>query len=407
MKNILKFTGILFLFITTSCAQAQDEKMVEASIKALEKGLIEGDYNTFKNYLSMDFKAGSYPASVSDQVLPQVLSQYPKLKSLQVLEIKDNVAEIEYEFTDGKEVSTVSFDDKGKIKNIQFIDDVLVVSEVAQSTSAFSTITSFTTPFNLVGGLIFVKAKLNGKEENFIIDSGAPVMVLNTAHFDNGTNNGEAMGVSGSTATQSVPIKNFDWNGMNVSDTEVLGMDLSHLEEATGEKFAGLIGHSLLQDYELLIDYKKKKLLLFSPGETKYHTEVKPSQIIPFNYEAHIPVIQAKINDVDYKLGLDTGAEANLLDIPDFEKLDKSSYKLLGNGELSGADKGIKDVSSFEIKNTIISDSKFENMDFISSDISHLNNGYGLQLNGLLGFPFLSNGKVSINFFEQKINFWE
>jgi hypothetical protein len=47
----------------------------------------------------------------------------------------------------------------------------------------------------------------------------------------------------------------------------------------------------------------------------------------------------------------------------------------------------------------------YSDMQFVASDISHLTNGYGLEIVGLLGFPFLNQKKVAIDFENQQLHF--
>jgi len=276
-----------------------------------------------------------------------------------------------------------------------------------QKNSEATLISSFTTNFELVNNLIFVKVTLNGKEENFILDSGAPEIVLNSTYFKSKNSGVRAKGVSGITILQNIEIESFDWNGISLENTKLIGMDLSHLEEQTGRKFKGLIGFSVLQKYELLIDYKKCELTLFSQGKSKWHTKIKPKTEFSFEYGAHIPIIEITIRNNKYKLGIDTGASSNLLNQDSYAALPKSSYIKEKTSNLYGADKTITKASIIKIKTSKISNKKFIRMEFVISNISHLNEGYGLNIDGLLGYPFLSEQKTSIDFLNKKIYYWK
>lgn len=262
------------------------------------------------------------------------------------------------------------------------------------------------TSFKHIRGLIFVEVEVNDEPAYFILDSGAPVVVLNSKYFSNGTDDGSAQGVSGSLQRQQIRIDKFRWGNIELSDTDLMGLDLSHLEAELDHPFKGLIGYDLLQDYELLIDYEKEELLLFKEGQTAYHQTKQPKSALTFEYQLHIPVIEAEIGGVNYQLGLDTGAEQNLISQPAFEKLPTDTYEIQETTELRGADKNVTEVQRFIVHKSEFSGHTFEAMSFVSSDISHLTAGYGLKIEGLVGYPFLSQQLCSIDFADQKIYFW-
>ena len=146
---------------------------------------------------------------------------------------------------------------------------------------------------------------------------------------------------------------------------------------------------------------------MFSEGNGKLHTEIEPKSEFSFEYGAHIPIIDVVINKKTYKLGIDTGASSNLINLSTFDVLPKRSYKIKDTSILFGADKNKTEVTIIDIKTCTISNKKFKKMEFAVSDISHLNEGYGLKIDGLVGYPFLSKQKMSINFLNKKVYLWK
>ncbi|NQX82322.1 MAG: aspartyl protease family protein [Flavobacteriaceae bacterium] len=410
MQTLKKLgTLILNLFVFSTLTYSQENGTIQnKEIHNLERGLQLSDYTLFQKSLSSSFTAGSHSIAMMDQVIPQILAQYPSLISLQVLDTQNNISRVEYNFKNiGKQVSNIHFDSENKISKIELFDNILNVSEASQKSDTAELISSFTTKFELVNNLIFVEVKLNGKIENFILDSGAPAIILNSHYFESEESDDEAYGVSGSATLKNIEIESFDWNGIRLENTNLIGMNLSHLEEKTGKKFKGLIGFSVLKDYELYIDYKKHELSLLSQGNGKLHTEIKPKAELSFEYGAHLPIIETTIDKTKYKLGIDTGASSNLIDISSFDNLPKKTYKVIDTSTLFGADKNETETTLINIKTCTISNKKFKKMEFVTSDISHLNKGYGLEIDGLVGYPFLSEQKTSIDFLNKKIYFWK
>lgn len=374
----------------------------ELAIAGFEQCLKNDDYSKLEPFLSEAFKAGDYPSPVVHQVIPQILQQYPNLISSEMKATKDKKATVDLVFDQiGATSTTITFDTEDRITNISLFDDILGMSATA-STEGFEKVNFFKVPFEIVGeGLILLKAKLNGIEEDFILDSGAPAVVINTT--SKGKQSGNAQGVAGEVSMSEVKVESFDWNGIRCDEHTFIGMDLSHLEDAIDRPFIGLIGFTAIKDYIIFIDYDAKLLSLTA----KVSDLGAVDNSLLFEYQAHIPVIKVEIDDTMYSVGIDTGAESNLLSIDEYKSLDKKQTKLIEQTDLIGADGNELIVDYFTINNLTINDFSYNNMEFVASDISHLTTGYGLEIAGLLGYPFLRNRKVAIDFKEGKLYFME
>lgn len=258
-------------------------------------------------------------------------------------------------------------------------------------------------------GFIFVQVKLNGKNEWFLLDSGAPGLIFNAKYFKNANNTAqEVAGASGHAQVKQISIKSFDWNGIKRNDFDAMALELSHLEKRIGVEFKGLIGKRELEGYELLIDYTKEELSLFKKGQSKYHQSIKPTMTIPFELQAHIPVFKVKIGTQTFDFGIDTGAASNLFDQAQFSKLSDKTYTFEKNVPLSGANKEAPQVKMVKMSNTKVDQKSFKNMSYMVSSIAHLNARPQINIAGLLGVPFLSyHQKVSISYIDNKVYFWK
>ena len=92
-------------------------------------------------------------------------------------------------------------------------------------------------PFQKKRGLIFVKALLNGEKKNFILDTGAPSLILNSAYTEEGNLSDSLDAVGGSVSTRKVQVESFDWAGIRQINFETISMDLSHLERENEKIF--------------------------------------------------------------------------------------------------------------------------------------------------------------------------
>ncbi len=205
-------------------------------------------------------------------------------------------------------------------------------------------------------------------------------------------------------------VEQLDFSGIQLNNQEVITLDLSHLEESLETEFYGLIGYELIKDYDIIFDYENLKLTLINPTAfDKYKSERLANSTllkVPFNLERHIPVIKAQIGDKTLSYGIDCGAESNLISsdlLLPLKKYIKGSKK----EELVGADNKPKEVEKGNVSKTKIGEKTFKNLTTVFSDISHLNEGYKLNLDGLIGYPVLSKQKTLISFDRKEIIFIE
>ena len=259
-----------------------------------------------------------------------------------------------------------------------------------------------TVPFIMIEGMMLVEANMNQQNGNYIIDTGAPTLVINEKPTLDGYIAGR--GISEGLVTTEVLIKDFEWSGIHKTNVNAFKVDISHLEKVSGKTIVGIIGYDILKEVELLIDYQTQTVQLI-PIKNRESAQ-QPVAIIPFTMQAHLPVVKVKIGKKKLRLALDTASERNILDTKIFKKLDN---KLISNnqvGEIQGVDQQIKKVETATIQETSVKDLTFDNMSYLFTDLSHLKSESDLYIDGLLGYPFFKQRKLSINYKEQKIYVW-
>jgi len=264
---------------------------------------------------------------------------------------------------------------------------------------------------NIVGA---VEVMLNNEKRMFLFDTGSPKVILNSKHLPkNDTIKhktiSSAKGAGGSISGMDIEkLEKLEFGGITMENQEVLTLDISHLEESleTDYKIHGLIGYDLIKDYDLLFDYEKKELTLISPD---FFDQYKNKQLsdnkftmVPFDLSSHIPVITTQIGGKDYSFGIDCGAEVNLMDDELLKPMSKY-LKQTKTDTLSGADKKGTAVTIGLIKKVIIGNKKFKKVETAFNDMSHLNNGYKLSIDGLTGYELLSRQKTLISYHRKQI----
>lgn len=286
-------------------------------------------------------------------------------------------------------------------ENIALVGSKTKFKNVKENTNEFD---GYETTFELHDRIILVNAEVDGIKGKFILDTGSPILMLNEKDA-----NGDIIvgGISKNCSAKAVKVKEFKWAGISTKSIEALAFDMSKLEKSIGTKISGLIGQSIFQDYELFIDLAQQKIQLFKGRKSRLHKANKPKNKISFTFENHIPVINVKINGKRYRFGIDTGAEVNALNKKFQKRFEELS--LINNPRetsLNGIDGITQKTYAANLTNFKIRGKDFKNFEFLMMDFSTLEKDFDLQLDGILGYPFLVKNILSINYRKQKIYLW-
>jgi hypothetical protein len=403
----------MLMLLSGLFAQEVDDSLPDA-IKQFARAWNAKSFQIVEPYISSSFEISGVPKDYTKQALERVFTQIPhKIDKISLIssdqtkmgtrytvlvERPDSSREIDFViWKDGKIVSTTLF--QASVKS---------VTKAKMETAAIYK----SVPFTLFDRMIFVPGEINGKPVDFLLDSGAPIFVLNSKYNrpDNTVTLSSSQGVGGSIQNVgTMNIQTLSWGGGEYKDFDAISMDLSHLEDKLGRPFAGLISQAELEPYETIIDYQNETIYLYALDEQGDRVEKeaphKHKSQIPFELKGHIPVIPARIGKVDLSFGLDTGAQSNLLDRSHYD----SVKKLVRSTEVDtvmGADANAVEAISGTVKSTTIARKNYNKMKYVFSDISHLNDAYKIQISGLLGYPFLSQKMFGINYRKQELKLY-
>ncbi len=260
------------------------------------------------------------------------------------------------------------------------------------------------TTYELVENLLMVRAEIDGEAGYFILDTGAPGLILNRRPDRRAAE--QMQTISADCAAQSTRVGFFSWGGIERRDMEALLMDMTHLEALYGRELAGVIGFQVFADREILIDTRDRQIYVSRPHGSPFTRILGPAGQLPFTLVEHMPVIELLVGGHRYAFGLDSGCSANLLD----------STVLSGRPELAWSELYRQNVQSFssvpqetsliELGPVQVGDLPATDMRFLLSDFSHLHEA-GLPIRRLLGYTFFRGKVFSINFTTQVISFWE
>ncbi|HXR40187.1 MAG TPA: aspartyl protease family protein [Terracidiphilus sp.] len=185
----------------------------------------------------------------------------------------------------------------------------------ADSKAAGGTAT-FTLPFELIDNRVFIEVRLNGKGPyHFILDTGAVADIgdhvaqqlgLKPEEAGEGQGVGEKKQHFGRTHIAEVQI-----GELQLRDVEFGVTSLDDSPQVFGTKpVDGIIGREVFERVVVKHDYIRR-ILTFTPPEK--FTYSGAGSIVHFELPRQIPVVEAELDGVSGKFGVDTGARSAML----------------------------------------------------------------------------------------------
>jgi len=416
MKRKLLWALLFMAQVITDQDLEQCRKIVNLTVQSIDSHSTK----QLTSYLSEDFTIAGHTGELAKMILTQLLTQLDETvkshEELELLELKDGLQlkyKIDYQ-KKGVNVATFIFNENNLLRSLDLFK-MEVKTMKNESVVQKSSKDLIEIPFKMIGNLIAVDVTLNGELRTFIFDSGAPRVILNskylTASEASRSSMSSAKGVSSYISGLDIEVVDqLDFVGIQLNDQKVMTLDLSHLEEELEMNFHGLIGYELIKEYDIIFDYENLLMLLINPQFFEiYRAENLTGYTlkkIPLKLKGHLPVLEAQINNKPYYFGIDSGAESNLMSDGLFNILEKYTSEIRLE-ELNGADGIIKEGIKGKLESIKIGDKEFTDMQTMFSDISHLNEGHELMLDGLMGYELLSKQKTLISFVREEMIFIE
>ena len=176
---------------------------------------------------------------------------------------------------------------------------------------------STTLPFELIDNRVFLEVHLNGQGRfHFILDTGANGFSLTDATVQTlglkAEDAGEGSGVGEKTVHISrCRLAQAQLGDLQFADLEAEVFPGGDASNVFGTKpFDGVVGLELFQHVVVKHDYVRKVLTFSLPDKFNYRGT---GLIVPFDRPRQIPVIDAELDGIRGKFGVDTGARSSLL----------------------------------------------------------------------------------------------
>ncbi len=265
-------------------------------------------------------------------------------------------------------------------------------------------------PLKKVGRIFLIEATVDSMTGNFIFDTGAPGLILNSTYFRDldKVYNQTGGGITGANQELSrKKIEKLEIGELYFNKLYATVTNLGHIENKKGVKILGLIGVNLLKEFELIIDFNEAIMNISRLDKSGERMEPSPMECIPtvshkIKVINNVILMKGQIGDKKLSFCLDTGAETNVLEIglPDrivnTVAINRRSV-LHGTGQAS-SEVLYGSMTDFRIDNTAL-----QGMNAVLTDLSQLNAMYGMQIDGMLGYDFFKQGVIRMNLKKKEI----
>jgi len=271
-------------------------------------------------------------------------------------------------------------------------------------------------PFSRAGNLIVIKAKVDTTEGNFILDTGAPKLILNMTyfrHYLSTTEDVESGGITGTAAANPTMVENLSFGPIKYYKAEADRVNLGHIENSKGIKILGLLGMQLFKRFEMIIDYEKS--LIYLHLINKKEVSIYKSEMLNDTSAYHtfsINIMEDKLLTYGEIAGkkltfiIDTGAESNVLDsrLPNkiFDQVNITRRIML-----SGSGRQKVEALYGNMKNLKLNNLEMGVLPVLVTNLERMCFSYDRCLDGMLGFDFLSLHKIGFNFVTRKMYIWK
>lgn len=278
---------------------------------------------------------------------------------------------------------------------------VLKAGEAALSGSAPEGV-SAAQPFDLYRNLIFFPARVDGRQGNFILDTGAPTLLLNRRTDTGHESYATGYGAGGEVGYDHQRVESFEFAGQRHGRTWALALDLSAMEARTGRTIDGFVGYEQLWNRELRIDYARREFQVLKSERRPQHTGAAPDHELDLDFVDHLPIVTLRIGKRKLRFILDTGAGTNLID-HQYAALTQPTGRVMNVQGLDGNDADCELVTLSDPRELSLTEAQ---RTFVDTDLSHLQTPGQPPLAGILGSAFLGNYCIGIDYRRAKLYLW-
>lgn len=260
-----------------------------------------------------------------------------------------------------------------------------------------------------------LQAAVDDRFGYFILDTGAPALILNQRYFRgtafSGSYQQSAFGLNGEVKEVLTKDADLQMGDRKWKNVHALLYDLEYLEEMKSIAILGLLGGLLFKDYELEIDFERQQLVIYEldrQGEKMVYFSryAPPDVIVPFKQKGHMPFIEAYVEGLPLRLGIDSGAGIAL--IINEKQTELSQFAKPGDLiRIRGLSQNSVQTRSYQLRGLSVANLSYQSLKVAFADLDYINRYLaGIDLHGILGLDLLSKHRTAFNFKKKEIYIW-
>ena len=260
--------------------------------------------------------------------------------------------------------------------------------------------------FRLTGGaqpLILLPVQVNGSGPfEFILDTGAGTSLLSSDLAKQlemkivGSKEGQSAG--GKVAVSLAKTDSLAVGEAELHDVDVGIVDLAHIGKTIGAKIDGDLGYNFLKQFRLTIDYCNCEVRLDDPKRVENFGRSAKTEVPMRLASPAKPLILVDVRANGrgpFQFAIDTGTSTTAI-TPELAKQLGIKSSPVGPATTGGAH---VDVIAGKLRSFQIGDAKIDHMAVVVADFfAMLSSAIGAKLDGIVGYNFLRNYKVVIDY---------
>ncbi|HWZ04845.1 MAG TPA: pepsin/retropepsin-like aspartic protease family protein [Mucilaginibacter sp.] len=307
-------------------------------------------------------------------------------------------------------VNSVLGNKKVAIGNISFKN---AIENPGPDPAPYADFKTLVVPIKRAGNLIIIEATVDSLEGNFVLDTGAPYLVLNETYFRDAPklDDQDAEGINGAAAgTFTTVVHNFKILDLQYSRLTADVTDLSSIENGRNIKILGLLGTRLFSKFAITVDLFRNVLYIQKLDKDGNIPETERIyrdrfMVSPFKYVGDIIYMKGSVNNHALWFAFDSGAETNLLDYDRVKKI-IPEMKVINRSTVTGIGGSSFEVLYARFDELIVGDRTFMLNRVLLTNLDKMGKAYGHSVDGILGYDFFVRGIFTINFVKKEFEMY-